>query len=168
MSDKINPESWHYKLYVFNTQLIGRWGDDEEFYLRPHSRRRKIGLCPYVRTIMLWGPLVMASYVLPIGAFLGVVVFLPGGLAGTAGILGLISVFVAMAALAVGIGYLTKWINTVHKIYVPKKSELATNYDDDGYPIEIERPATFWTILKDYIIAAKTKVCPVLTLPEDN
>ena len=45
-----------------------------------------------------------------------------------------------------------------------KKQSQLRDYDE----YFAEPPVTFWTLFKDYVRAVKTKVCPILELPNDQ
>lgn len=52
----ISATSWHFRLYTFNKRLLERFRGNR-YWLDEESPTR-INLCPYMRTILIWGPMV--------------------------------------------------------------------------------------------------------------
>lgn len=150
---KINRNSWHFKLYEFNLQLIAAWrGHDWYFEVKGKDT---IGLCPYVRTIILWGPLIMATYVLTLYIVTLPFVFFPiamgTGLGGSIAVIGTIFLFILTLFL------LDKYIGYRNK---KKDDEEIPDWQSE------EKDKTFGTVFWEYIKSFKTKICPVLEVKD--
>lgn len=154
---KISTTSWHYKLYVFNTQLVEAWKGNSYFHTCPSDGN--VGLCPYMRMIMIWGPLVLLTYTIPIGMTIAALVLFPMKAAGVIGILYLIGWIVGLIAVM----FLMAWLSSRKEQRELDKAERTKGV---SMP-DVEPKTTFWSVLKEYIIAAKTKVCPVLEVSDD-
>jgi hypothetical protein len=167
---KIAPTSWHYKVYVFNSQLCAKWhNDDSEFHEYP-LHTRNIGLCPYMRMIFIWGPLVVLTYIL-VAMFIALTVwtlpsFATNGVSGTLWLLG------SIAAMISGVLLMGSCIDYCEKrkdIIRQKNNDIKNSMTADEYDAFINpvKEATFWSLCKDYLKSMKTKVCPVLEFRND-
>jgi len=161
MSEKINPESWHYKIYRYNSQLVAAWLCEDDYHEYPHQYGKMIGLCPYMRMICLWGPLVALSNIIPLAALAATFWMLPSFANGIAGVLWLFGSIALIFATFIGMAYLKDKSNERKEA---KKQSQLRDYDE----YFAEPPVTFWTLFKDYVRAVKTKVCPILELPNDQ
>ena len=61
----LNKNAWHFSVYKFFKTQMNRWDD---YYPEDPNTIENIGLCPYMRTLLLWGPLQMSFYALCYGA----------------------------------------------------------------------------------------------------
>ena len=161
MSQPINPESWHYKIYRFNSQLVAAWNCNENYHEYPHQYGKMIGLCPYTRMIFLWGPLVALTNIIPLAALAATFWMLPSFTNGLTGVLWLFGSIALIFAILIGMAYLKDKSN--ERKETKKESQLP-----EFGAIVAEPPVTFWSLLKDYVRAVKTKVCPILELPNDQ
>jgi hypothetical protein len=153
---EIDPNSWHYKLYKFNVQWIACWQGETDYHAQPY-RSNLLGLCPYMRTICLWGPLTMLSNIFPLAALYFAFIAMPAGGFGVGWFIGIVVLTVAVSAgVAACIAMLA-----AYQYKKPAKSQLPKQAPD------YKAPETFWTLVKSYLKSAKTKVCPVLRLPND-
>ena len=158
---KISQDCWHYKLYVFMSQWSAAWRADDN-YLHAGEHTSMIGLCPYMRMILIWGPLAILSNIIPLGGVIGVLFLFPASANGFMGIFWLFFWLACIVAAFFGIGWLKDFLSAREE--KKERSQLPPHPDDE----EVEKPTGFWTIVKEYIIAAKTKVCPVLEIEEDD
>ena len=154
---KISENSWHYRLYVFMSQWNAAWRNCDDYleYPKTYGRRsNNIGLCPYMRMILIWGPLSILSNLIPILAVLGALIAMPTGMNGLAGFLWLIFWAVTAAAFTLGIAKLADW----RQARAERMEKLQTYRQDPDYV----KQDTFWSLLGEYLMSIKTKVCPVL------
>lgn len=156
---KISDKSWHYKIYVFNSQLVAAWKDDK-FYLNKPGNGKNIGLCPYMRMIFVWGPLAMLSYTVPIYAMYLALFKFPVSAAGAMGIVWLFGWIAGIIGFMFAMAWFTEYNNN-RKANKASKSSIVNPYDG------IEEESTFWTIIREYVVALKTKVCPILEVNND-
>ena len=155
--DEINPNSWHYKLYKFNCQWIACWWGEPHYHKYP-THRRLLGLCPYMRTIFIWGPLIMLTNIIPGLSLYAAFIVMPSGGFGVGWFIG--SVVLTVVALA-GVLAMINWLVRLSSMQENRVSQLPEQAP--GY----KAPETFWTLVKSYLKSVKTKVCPVLRLPND-
>jgi hypothetical protein len=164
---KLNPNSWHYKVYVFNSQLNARWNDHSDFVDFPHHGNN-IGLCPYMRMIFVWGPLTMLAYVATIAVIVGTVWVFPsgatGGITGTLWLLGTLS---AIIGGLLGIAYVSDWRQEKTLAKHKERLELKDSMTYNEWQEHNKPPETFWTLCRDYLKSMKTKICPVLEINND-
>ena len=156
--EPIDINSWHWKVYCFNSQLCAAWRGNEDFNEYPYHGRL-LGLCPYMRMIFLWGPLVALTYLLPIGAIATAFYFLPTSAGGTGGVLWLVGVILSFAAFVAAI----VWA-------LGKQKEIRERRPAPYLRKERDEPTTvtFRSMLFDWLKSMKSKVCPVLVLPDDK
>lgn len=156
---KIDPESWHYRLYCFMSQWTAAWRGVEDFHNEPRSYKRMIGLCPYMRMILIWGPLAILSNFIWILAVITTFFAFPAGINGLAGVSWLVgSIFI----FGVAIYLLGKLKDLMSSREDARIKENLRRQDPDYEP-----PVTFWNVLVGYIKTFKTKICPVMELPND-
>ncbi len=157
---KISPDSWHYKLYVFMSQWNAAWRHKLDPWEYPRGKNM-IGLCPYMRMILIWGPLSILSNLLPIGAVYAAFVMFPAAVNGTAGIAWLVGSVIALAVSFFLIGWIAHLIGVVRE--QRRDSRIQREFED----LDVEPKETFFGLIKQYIVAIKTRICPVLELEDD-
>jgi hypothetical protein len=158
---EIDPKCWHWKLYCFMSQVIAAWNDKpnpEEYGI--HDTH--IGRCPYMRTIFVWGPLVLLTNLIPISALVSLFYWIPMSMSGGAGIIwtvvtigsviGGVILFLLMLA---GITELVDRSNARKQHAVPNTPK-------------INQPETMWSLIKEHIGSVKTKLCPILVVKHDK
>lgn len=151
---KIDTNSWHYKLYVFNCQLVSAWTGYEQFYMEPDHQRR-IGLCPYARMLLIWGPLIMSSYLAMVLVVIGCLIVFPILINGVIGI----SWFFGTMFTIAGVIYLTSRF-LEKRDHLRKETPRVVKENDDS--------PSFWQIVKEYIKACKLKICPIMEIKQDD
>jgi hypothetical protein len=154
---KISENSWHYRLFVFMSQWNAAWRNRDDYLDHPKTSRREkfnIGLCPYMRMILIWGPLSILSNLIPLLAVLGALVAMPTGMNGLAGVLWLL--FWAVSAVAIGfaIAKLADW----RQARAENQEKLQVYRQSPDYV----KKDTFLSLLGEFLMSIKTKICPVL------
>jgi hypothetical protein len=165
---KLNKSSWHYKVYAFNSQMVARLGDNgSDFYKYPHHGRI-IGLCPYMRMIMLWGPFAFLCNLVPLIAVVWFFLVLPAFTVGLWSLLIFAAYVCAAGGLAIalyyGITYVANSVSTHHDDAHQAEREAAKVVRDAH---KATQPDTFWSLFVGYVKSLKTKVCPVLELDDE-
>ncbi len=155
---KIREDSWHFRLYVFMSQWNAAWRGNNDYLDHPQISSFGIGLCPYMRMILIWGPLAILSNVFPIAAVIGSLVAFPGSVAGTSGIFWLFGWIAGFVGAIFALGWIKNWQDERQE-----SREISQLIKQDPNYVE---PESFWKLIKDYVKSAKTKVCPVLELEE--
>jgi uncharacterized membrane-anchored protein len=159
---KLNKFSWHYKVYAFNSQMVAAWTMESDFHEYPWDGRT-IGLCPYMRMIMLWGPLVFLCNLSPLIAGVAAYIVLPAVTIGVSSLLSVTATIVgftiACYILNSGVKYLSARRDDINR---EKRKQRRIDAENDVTP-----PETFWSLLVSYIKSLKTKVCPVLELDDE-
>lgn len=156
---RISKNSWHYKLYVFMSQWNAAWRAEDDYHLFPKDNER-IGLCPYMRMILIWGPLAILSNIFPLGTFAAVVFLFPMSANGLWGVFWLFFWIATVIVALFGIGFLKDFSD---KRAERKKSQLDSNEEPKSEP-----ETGFFKILIEYVKAFKTKICPVLEVKQDG
>lgn len=156
---KIDPDSWHYKLYCFMSQWYAAWTHKEHYHEYPYDQKM-IGLCPYMRMILIWGPIAILSNFIPLAAIMVTFFIFPAGVAGAQGVLWL---FFSITALAGSIWMFAKLVDLTSNWRDARREEKLKSLDPDYEPT-----VTFWTTLKEYAKSFKTKICPIMELPDDQ
>jgi hypothetical protein len=159
---KLRKSSWHYKLYAFNSQLCAAWWDEDDFYRYP-IHGTIIGLCPYMRMIMIWGPLVFAFNLLPVIVMVGALLVLPAVTIGLWSLLTFSFVVVGVIGAVIGLSMGMAYLKNVRSEFVVKK----TTQNEYDAMHGISHPETFWSLLTSYVKSMKTKICPVLELDNE-
>lgn len=158
---KISADSWHYRLYVFMSQWNAAWLGKSEPWEYPRGGTM-IGLCPYMRMILIWGPLAILSNLVPIGAIIGTFFLFPAAVNGALGVAWLFGFFVTLGALIFGMGYVGHLIGRLEE--GRRRNQLTRKEEEDYY--ETEPRQTFRGLVWSYLVAVKTKMCPVLEVNE--
>lgn len=153
---KINPQSWHYKLYAFNAQLVAAWFHKDNYHYEA-TDDKNVGLCPYMRMILLWGPIVMLTYTVPLGALGASFVWLP--VIATSGM-----AYLWMGAMAAVVAA-TIWSAARPINYEKERVKSAERKRRREYA---EENPGFMRILWNYVLTAKTKVCPILEVDSND
>ena len=146
----ISRNSWHFKVYLQCRKWTEYWinGTPEDCV----RVGKVVGLCSYMRTILLWGPLAVLSNLVTFFVIYMVLFYFPFTMDGVAGIFWLwVAGLVIASACFVGIMIR----ELIHK-------------DDEKTSEDDEKPAGFMSLSKEYLIAMKTKVCPLLNVTEEN
>jgi hypothetical protein len=159
---KLNKSSWHYKVYAFNSQMVAAWTMEGDFHEYPYHGKI-IGLCPYMRMIMLWGPLVFLCNLSPLIAAVAAFIVLPvvtiGALSHLTVVATIVGCIILVFLVLSGANYL---IDRHEHYYRLKKKQQRIDAENNVTP-----PETFWSLLVSYIKSLKTKVCPVLELDDE-
>ena len=159
---KISPDSWHYKLYVFMSQWNAAWRGKSDYWEYPLNGNM-IGLCPYMRMILIWGPLAILSNLIPIGAIVATFFLFPASVNGAVGVAWLIGSILLIAGGILAIGYITHLIGRIEE--GRRRNEIE---NDDWFEEGYEPKQTFRGLVWSYLVALKTKMCPVLELKKDD
>ncbi len=148
----ISSKSWHYKLFLFNYQLLERFKGRSYWY---ESEPNRINLCPYMRTILIWGPMLYLFYGLLwflMGLTFLYIPFLMIGVSDT-GWLG--SVILSLVITAGIIGGLIAGL-TYTSMFVGKKiKEIKEEYEIRN----ADKPNGFFKILAAYWKSFHDKTC---------
>ena len=156
--NKIDKNSWHYKWYVIASQLNAKWQGKDHYLDYPLNKQT--GLCPYMRMILMWGPLAILSNLVPIGAVVAVFLYLPASAMGWMGIVWLLFYIFTVFACIGSIGLLVNWRARYKE--KNKKSNLEKQHPD------YEAPETGRTLLVKYATTFHTKICPMLEMPKND
>jgi len=154
---KISPTSWHYRLYVFMCQWNAAWRDKDDYWEYPKNTTM-LGLCHYMRMILIWGPLAILSNLVPIATLLGAFFIFPAGANGIVAILWLFGAIAALAASIFGISLLKDYLDARDES--KKKSQLEAQFDNQK-----EKPKSFLVLMYVWI---HDSICPMLELPQND
>lgn len=157
---KISADSWHHRLYVFMSQWNAAWRGKDDHWEYPRGGYM-IGLCPYMRMILIWGPLAILSNLIPIGAVIGTFFLFPAAINGGLGVAWLLGFFITLGAVIFSIGYIRHLIGTLEE---DRQSQQISRQQEE----ELEQRTTFWSLIWGFLVAIKTKMCPVLELKNDD
>jgi hypothetical protein len=160
----IDSNSWHWRLYKFNSQWVAAWKGRNDFYDFPRHGRM-IGLCPYMRMILIWGPIAMLSNIFPLAVLAGTFLLFPVTANGVMGIAWLIGVIVLVAASICAMSYLLDYRS--RRCEANRRADLKHESNKSSDSQLTEQPDTFWTLFCSYVVAVKTKICPVLQAPNE-
>lgn len=156
---QISRDSWHFRLYVFMSQWNAAWQGKSDYLDHPKmGRSANIGLCPYMRMILIWGPLSILSNLVPIAAVIVAIVLFPAGMNGLAGVGWLVFWAVTLVGSGLALGKLADWREARYE--QNRKSQLLRQ--DPDYV----EPDSFWKLVKEFAVATKTKICPVLEVKQ--
>ena len=151
---KIEPDSWHYKLFTLGKQITEAFIGNEYWYDQPSSKT-KVDLCSYMRTIMIWGPLCTLAHILFYAFILFVTVWFPISVAGGLSYLWMLIILVCVAGAIAGIaGFF--W--TADKATAAYKSYKLGRPEPTG--------PTFRGLIREYYWAVKQRICPILEVEE--
>ena len=159
---KLNKSSWHYKMYAFNSQMFAAWTMEPDFHSYPYDGKI-IGLCPYMRMIILWGPLVflcnLAPWIAAVAAFIVLPVVTIGVSSQLTVVATIVGVVIAASLFFAGVQYVGD-----RYIFAKKLKRKQRRIDAEN---SVTPPETFWSLLVSYIMSLKTKVCPVLEIDDE-
>jgi hypothetical protein len=156
MFDTINRESWHWKLYIFDLQMINAWTGEDFYY--DEEGPKNIGLCPYMRTLFLWGPLIMMTNLIPWAAVIWSVIYFPTS---AMGIIGPIMVVLGLALIFATIWCLGLLAKRNKQKRIAREEETARQGRYDRFDPKKDDD-TFWKLIKDWIKTRKSKICPIM------
>jgi hypothetical protein len=160
---KPNTNSWYHKVFVFNSQIVATMREYQDPHLHPHHGKM-YGLCPYMRMIFVWGPIVFLMNLFPLLCLIGTAIVLPITIIG-----GVSTAYTALVILAV-IGiilaciWLLEYTSEILKKRRYQQKQVVKQREKDG----VVPPDTFWSLTKAYLKSAKTKVCPVLEFDDER
>ena len=152
---KISPTSWHYRLYCYMSQAYASWTHENDYWEYPKNTAF-LGLCPYMRMILIWGPIAILSNLVPIYAVIAALVLFPAGASGWVGIAWLFGSAALIAGLIVLGAYL--FDKGAERRAAKKESQL-NNMDEE------EKPAGFIKLMYTWI---HDSICPKLELPQND
>jgi hypothetical protein len=153
---RISPKSWHYRLYVFMSQWNAAWRDKDDYLSYP-KHGEMIGLCPYMRMILIWGPLAILSNLIPLGFVIMALLLFPMSAAGPSGIGWLLFWLVMTIGLVIGGGFIKDWLD--------RRADEKENSQIPGWDYEPKKkPDGFFKLLNEWI---HSKFCPVLEVQND-
>jgi len=153
---KIREDSWHFRLYVFMSQWNAAWRYKDDYLAYPKIGSSGIGLCPYMRMILIWGPLAIVSNVVPIFAVVAAFLIFPGSMNGAAGVGWLLF----SISVIIGLGFIISWIKDWSDERAERREGSQLKCQDPDYV----EPDSFWKLLKAFAQTTKSKICPVLEL----
>jgi hypothetical protein len=162
---KISADSWHYRLYVFMSQWNAAWRHKIDPWEYPRGGHM-IGLCPYMRMILIWGPLAILSNLLPLGALYVTFILFPVSMNGGLGVAWLLGFFVTVGAVVFAIGFIR---HVIGKLEEGRRSSQITRQQEEELARQRgEEKTSFRSLVWGFLVAAKTKMCPVLELKNDD
>jgi hypothetical protein len=160
---KLNKSSWHYKLYAFNSQMVAKLWDEGDFHEYPHHGNI-IGLCPYMRMILIWGPLAFLCNLIPLAGITWFFIVLPAFTVGLWSLLMFVSYVCAISGLTIALYFCIRYLI---KRYSPDNQATRKADKLERIAQKVGQPDTFRSLLVGYIKSVKTKVCPVLELDNE-
>jgi len=155
---QISSNSWHYKLYVFMSQWFAVWLRDYNYINAGQPENKRIGLCPYMRTILVWGPLAIISNIIPFGGLYLALIVVPASLNGSIGIMW---TFGGILLLMFFVAVFIIMVELYEKYRYSNKNKSNITGDENQ-----ENSHGFWKLIKEYAVSIKTRVCPVLEVDE--
>lgn len=153
---KISPTSWHYRLYCYMSQAHAAWTHKDDYHEYPKNTAF-LGLCPYMRMILIWGPIAILSNLIPIFAILATLFIFPASTGGLAGVLWLFGAIGTLVGAIIGLGYLVEWNR--ERRHAREESQLGSYGEPE------EKPKGFIALLYTWI---HDSICPKLELPQDD
>lgn len=157
---KINQNSWHYRLYNFMAQWHAVWLVNYDYLNAGKPTNGKIGLCPYMRTILIWGPLAILSNLVPFGMLYLTFFVIPIELNGAMGVYWLFGVLVGLIITVVLIILLSEYQENRRNA----RMSQVKNQDE----AEQDQSDSFWSLVKEYLVSLKTRICPVLEVDDND
>lgn len=156
----ISVNSWHYQIYVFMHRICLKFVGDDYWYEAPHSK--KVNLCPYMRTILIWGPLVILFHLAWLLLALTVFVWIPLSVSGVAAYSWTLGVFF------VGLSFLTviSIISFLGLKFLGDRSQRKRKERQIRKLNGESEPITFWSSLREYLKSVKSKTCIQLEIKE--
>jgi len=148
----ISQNSWHFQLYKFTKMIVERFKGNS--YWDSVSTSKAINLCPYMRTILIWGPLVITFYALMYAFGIYVLLYLPITMTNGAAILNT-GAFILFCAI-IGGTMLGIFLLSTHLTigFTEKRRERREQMEAQGI-----KPSGFFVILKEYLKSLKSKTC---------
>jgi hypothetical protein len=137
------------------SQWNAAWHHKSNYYEYP-KHGEMIGLCPYMRMIIIWGPLAILSNLIPLGAVIGALFMFPMAANGAAGVGWLFFWVVLTVGLIVAWAFFKDWRDA--KAEEKEKSQISS-WDD-----EEEKPQGFIKLMYEWI---HNKFCPILEVHHD-
>ncbi len=164
---EFNKNRWYVQWFFLSLRVIDQFsGRDNDSAYR---YRAGTNLCHFMRVTLFWAPLVVAFHVALYGLVLAALVLTPlhyFGLIGAAKIYGVILLAIAAVVLLfVGI-----WGAHEVVVVVDRKLSEASAADQDRRSLaaaqKTERGPGFFSILWQYAVAIKRRICPIITFKQ--
>ena len=153
----ISQNSWHFQLYKFTKIVVERFRGNP--YWDSVSTSRAINLCPYMRTILIWGPIVLGLYALMYAFAFYVLLYLPITMTNGAALAGT-GIFILFCAVCGGA--MLGMFMLITKLTVgitDKRREHLERLEAQGI-----KPSGFFVIFKEYLKSLKSKTCVQLEI----
>lgn len=149
----ISSNSWHFRLYAFNKKLLERFRGNTYWY---EDVPKRVNLCPYMRTILIWEPMLYLFYSLTYFILLGTFLLMPLTMVGTTDGTWLVSViFFFLMIGAAGAGFIYG-MTRVGSFVSAKRKEAREAREAAGI---VEQPNGFFKVLKAYWRSFHDKTC---------
>jgi len=159
---EIDQNSWHAKLYFWCLSIWARFksGDHSERYYWRFSQ--KTNLCLYIRSIVIWMPLVVLLHLLLLVYAIGVL-SIPLFTFGWGYIYFLASIVIATAGIYLWVRYLHEKPKSeldYQKLY--KEREEKERKRERKMALKANKPPSFTEVLIEWIKAKKSAICPII------
>ena len=147
----ISQNSWHFQLYKFTKTVVERFKGNPYW---DNVSVSKVNLCPYMRTILIWGPLVVSFYSFLYAFGLYVLVYLPITMTNGAAIMNTGLFIFVCALIAVALIGSIAFITNMTVGLVDKQRAKREEMEELGI-----KPSGFFAILMEYLKSLKSKTC---------
>lgn len=161
----IRSTDWHYRLYLFNHRLCQKFRGNTWWYEHEPSR---INLCPYMRTILIWGPLLWFIHACLYVALGYAFIYLPLSVVGMSdmgwlvGALGRVAVTgLLFAVVAYGLIRVLSYFGEKRKKAKQERLELI-----ESGVLPPPKSSSFWKMVKEYWESFHSKTCFALKVED--
>lgn len=164
----IYTDQWHFRLYLWSRQILRQFRGSLDYFDDQRERRFGVNLCPYIRTLMLWMPLVVALHLIVFGLVAYVYVIMPFQLFGAMAI-GIVLAKV-LAAVITGVVFFGIIVGLVKLfgVFMDWRADYRIAHPVPEVPVGAQRPQRFgfFKLLGAYLRAAHDKICPHIEVKE--
>lgn len=162
---EFNKSRWYVQWFFLSLRVIDRFsGKDSDYRYRSGTN-----LCHFMRVTLFWAPLVVAFNVALYGLVLAALVIVPlhyFGLTGAAMIYGVILLIIAAVILL----FAGMWgANELLGVIERKQAEASASGQEQrelAAARKAERGPGFGSILWQYAVAVKRRICPIITFKQ--
>ena len=160
----IHTDQWHFRLYLWSRQLLLQFRGRRELFDELRVRHFGVNLCPYMRTLVVWMPIVVMLHLAVFGWIAYVYVVMPLRLFGAMAVGIILAKTIAAMIAGVVFGSILIGLVKLYSLFMDWRADYRAAHP----AAEAAHPQRFgfFKLLGAYLRAAHDKVCPHIEVKE--
>ena len=151
----LNPQSWYVRWFFWSLGILDAFLDNGE--RRWYMERHGTNLCFFLRTIVLYTPLILLLHAVVYGVALAALTIVPVLIFGASGYFSTVIAITLLVLIVIGV---KQWRKHQQKGY--QETELNRSARIAAVTEAIVAGPRFFQVLWAWLVAAKKKVCPMI------